>query len=60
MLIRLVDPEGEEQETGTETKTVNDTSTCICMNTHICIISERKWCKYAHRACTQTLSHCRA
>lgn len=60
MLILLVNPEGEELETGTETKTVIDTGTCICMNTHICIISERKWYKYTHIACTQMLSHCRA
>lgn len=52
MLIRLVNPEGEELETGMETKTVIDTGTCICMNTHICIISERKWYKY-----TQTHTH---
>lgn len=25
-----------------------DTVTCICMNTHICIISKTKWYKYTH------------
>lgn len=60
MLIRLVNPEGEELEAAMETKTVIDMGTCICMNTHICIISEKKRYKYTHIACTQTLSQCRA
>lgn len=53
MLIRRVDPRGEKLETAMETKTVIDMSTCICMNIHICIISERKWYKYTHTARTQ-------
>lgn len=48
---------GQELKAGMVTQTVIDTGICIFMNTHICIISERKWYKYTH---THTLSCCRA
>lgn len=60
MLIWLVNPEGEELETGMETKTVIDMGTYICMNTHLCIISEKKWYKFTRTDCTQTPRHCSA
>lgn len=51
---------GQELKAGMVTQTVIDTGTCICMNTHICIISEKKWYEYTHIPCAQTLSCCGA